>query len=86
MTTSDRPDRPGRSGSAEPGTSGETHPPDDGLRDAGERRARARRRRHIDEVFGTVLPAVTEDEREPGERGGFSAEHYRRSRPPHYGG
>lgn len=51
-----------------------------------QRRARARRRRHIDEVFGTVLPSVTDDEREPGEHGGFSAEHYRRNRPPHHGG
>jgi hypothetical protein len=54
--------------------------------DAAEaRRAAARRRRRIDEVFGDVLPATTDDERESGHRGGFSLEHYRSSRPPHWG-
>ncbi len=53
--------------------------------DAAARRARARRRRRIDEVFGDVLPTTTRDEREPGRRGGFSLEHYRASRPPHWG-
>lgn len=52
---------------------------------AAARRARARRRRRIDEVFGDVLPTATRDEREPGRRGGFSLEHYRASRPPHWG-
>lgn len=65
---------------------GEPGQPDDEQRSEQERRARARRRRHIDDVFGTVLPAVTNDERAPGERGGFSAEHYRANRPPHHGG
>lgn len=49
------------------------------------RRAAARRRRHIDEVFGDVLPSTTGDERESGHRGGFTLEHYRSSRPPHWG-
>lgn len=45
------------------------------------RRARARR---LDEVFGEVIPTVTSDERAPGERDGFDAEHYRREVPPHH--
>lgn len=49
------------------------------------RRAEARRRRRLDEVFGDVLPTTTRDEREPGGRGGFSLEHYRASKPPHWG-
>lgn len=49
------------------------------------RRSRARQRRRIDEIFGTVMPETTSDEREPGHRGGFSIEHYRSSRPPHWG-
>ena len=62
-------------------------PPEAGTkehREQQELRARERRRRRIDEVFGTVLPATTDDEREPGEPGGFSAEHYRANRPPHH--
>lgn len=54
-------------------------------RRAEARRAEARRRRRLDEVFGDVLPTTTRDEREPGGRGGFSLEHYRASKPPHWG-
>ncbi len=73
------------------GTSGDrpVNPPDAGStehREQQERRARERRKRRVDKVFGTVLPAITDDEREPGERGGFSAEHYRANRPPHHVG
>lgn len=52
---------------------------------AAQRREAARRRRRIDEVFGDVMPMTTSDEREPGHRRGFSLEHYRQSRPPHWG-
>lgn len=52
---------------------------------AERRREAARRRRRIDEVFGEVLPKTTSDEREPGHRRGFPLEHYRQSRPPHWG-
>jgi hypothetical protein len=52
---------------------------------ADERRALARRRRRVDEVFGDVLPNTTDDERDPGGHGGFSLEHYRASKPPHWG-
>jgi hypothetical protein len=58
---------------------------DDAARAAEKRRAEARRRRRIDEVFGDVLPTTTRDERDPGQHDGFSPEHYRASRPPHWG-
>jgi hypothetical protein len=48
-----------------------------------ERRRIAARRR-LDEIFGDVLPATTDDERDPGERRGFDAEHYRSNKPPHH--
>ena len=57
----------------------------EGESDAERRREAARRRRRIDEVFGDVLPTTTTDEREPGHRRGFPLEHYRQSRPPHWG-
>lgn len=41
-------------------------------------------KRRIDAIFGDVLPSITDDERGPGEHGGFSSEHYRRNRPPHH--
>jgi hypothetical protein len=41
-------------------------------------------RRRLDEVFGEVLPRVTSDERDPGERFGMDAEFYRSNRPPHH--
>lgn len=50
-----------------------------------ELREQARRRRHLDELFGDVLPTTTSDERAPGQHGGFSRAHYEASRPPHWG-
>jgi hypothetical protein len=47
-------------------------------------RRRVAERRRLDEIFGDVLPATTDDEREPGERHGFDAEYYRANRPPHH--
>lgn len=47
--------------------------------------AEARRRRRVDEVFGTALPATTSDEREP-HRPRDEDEWYLRNRPPHHGG
>jgi len=49
-----------------------------------QRERRRAERRRLDEIFGDVLPATTDDEREPGERPGFDAEYYRRNRPPHH--
>ena len=57
-------------------------PADDGDRDLEHRRIAERRR--LDEIFGDVFPATTEDEREPGERRGFDADYYRANRPPHH--
>lgn len=69
-----------------PGEPTHGHDPDANPEETAEsRRAAARRRRRIDEVFGDVLPSTTDDERESGHRGGFSLEHYRSSRPPHWG-
>lgn len=53
--------------------------------EAEAKRDQARRRRRIDQIFGDVLPATTRDELEPGHHGGFSREHYRASKPPHWG-
>ncbi|MEO7126283.1 MAG: hypothetical protein ABI034_09170 [Nakamurella sp.] len=53
--------------------------------EAEAKRDQARRRRRIDQIFGDVLPDTTSDEREPGHHGGFSLEHYRASKPPHWG-
>lgn len=47
-------------------------------------RRRIAQRRRLDEIFGDVLPATTDDERDPGERPGFDAEYYRANRPPHH--
>lgn len=59
---------------------------DDARPDEAEaQRVRARRRRAVDQIFGDVLPTASADQREPGHRGGFSLEHYRASRPPHWG-
>ncbi len=70
-------------------------PADDGRRapdgaphgTADDQRARAARRRRLDEVFGDVLPGVTGDERGPGSRSapGSDDEWYRQNRPPHHG-
>jgi hypothetical protein len=49
-----------------------------------DRERRRAQRRRLDEIFGDVLPATPDDEREPGERPGFDAEYYRRNRPPHH--
>lgn len=46
--------------------------------------AAARRRQVLDEIFGDVLPTVTQDEVEPGGRG-RSDDDYRRDVPPHHG-
>lgn len=50
---------------------------------AAERGVEARRRRRVDEVFGTALPATTSDEREP-HRPREEDEWYHRNRPPHH--
>jgi hypothetical protein len=77
---------PAHSASDGPGEPTHDHDPDANSDEAAEsRRAAARRRRRIDEVFGEVLPSTTDDERESGHHGGFSLEHYRSSRPPHWG-
>lgn len=42
--------------------------------------------RRLDEVFGDVLPRVTSEDREPGERPGMGRQWYDANRPPHHGG
>ena len=43
-------------------------------------------RRLLDEVFGDVLPDITDDERDQGEAAGADRERwYRDNRPPHHG-
>jgi hypothetical protein len=69
--------RPSGDGTRGPQRNGDQRPEDR------ERRRREQRRR-LDEIFGDVLPATTDDERDPGERTGFDAEYYRRNRPPHH--
>jgi hypothetical protein len=84
---------PAADGSAEAGGTAADHGTADAAADdsanaaraAEARRAEARRRCRVDEVFGDVLPTTTRDERDPGRRGGFSLEHYRASKPPHWG-
>jgi len=47
---------------------------------------RQRRRPTVDEVFGTVLPDTTSDERDPEPPDTRDDDWYERNRPPHHEG